>query len=145
MLFQTLCAKDKSQGRKIYMKSKVITFLVAATLSFPFLAFAQQGLVPCSGEDCTVCHLWQMFDNIVKFLVQISFAAGALGVAVGGFFIMTAGGSENRIRQGREILKTVIVGILIVLLSWVVLNTLFQILAKGIQGWDPRFWYEIRC
>ena len=122
--------------------------IVLVLFALPLLSFAQEGLVPCGGPgqpDCTFCHVWNLLDNVVKFLIQFAFAAGAIGIVVGGFFIMTAGGSESRVTKGREIITTAVVGVLIVLVAWVVLNSFFQIIAKGVEGWDPRFWNEIQC
>ena len=99
--------------------------IVLVLFALPLLSFAQEGLVPCGGPgqpDCTFCHVWNLLDNVVKFLIQFAFAAGAIGIVVGGFFIMTAGGSESRVTKGREIITTAVVGVLIVLVAWVVIK-----------------------
>ncbi|MDP3947500.1 MAG: pilin [bacterium] len=123
----------------------LLVLLLSALILAPSFAFAQGGLVPCNGPDCTVCHVWVLLDNVVKLLIIIAFAVGAIGIVVGGFFIMTAGGSESRVKKGREIITTAVVGIVIVLVAWVVLNSLFQFLAEGVEGWDPRLWNQIQC
>lgn len=120
-------------------------FALLSVLLLPALAFAQGGLVPCSGPDCTICHLWKLLENIIDLLFMIAFPIAAIGIVVGGFFIMTAGGSESRVTKGREMITTAVWGIVIVLVAWVVLNSLFQFLAVGIEGWDPRLWNKIQC
>ncbi|MBI2036926.1 MAG: TrbC/VirB2 family protein [Candidatus Liptonbacteria bacterium] len=125
------------------MKYLLIAFVLFA---LPLLSFAQGGLVPCGGPGqpaCTFCHVWELLQNVIQFLIMVAFPIGAIGIVVGGFFIMTAGGSESRVTKGREIITTAVVGIMIVLVAWVVLNSLFQFLAGGYV--PLRFWNSIQC
>lgn len=123
--------------------NKYRAFVPLLLLLLPLLAFAQGGLVPCSGPDCTICHIWVLLQRVINLLITIAFSVGTIGIIWGGFAIMTAGGSESRVTKGREIITTAVVGITIVLVAWVVLNSLFQFLA---QGYAPlRFWNQVQC
>lgn len=114
--------------------------------------FPDDGFVPCGKrggegvaiqEPCNICHAAELGQNILNFLVTtvMPFLA-ILFSAIGGFLIMTAGGNENRYRDGRDQLVRVVVGILIVLIAWAginfVISTFFN---EEVTG----NWFEFEC
>ena len=105
------------------------------------------GLVPCGGEsepDCTWCHLFQLFKNVIDFALMIIFPLAAIMMVYGGFLMMTAGDNQGRFGDGKNALKAAVIGILIALLSWLVLDTIFKIVAPGFEGkFGP--WNELSC
>ncbi len=113
------------------------------------------GLVPCGGEGqdpCTWCHLMQLVKNVINFLMYIVFPLAAIMIVVGGIMIMTAGGSTERVAKGKEIVTAAVVGLLIALLSWLIIDTIIKILAGTPQGGGPAEilkglgpWNKLKC
>lgn len=117
--------------------------------------FPEGGFVPCGKrgdaehpttavqEPCNICHAAELGQNILNFLVTtvMPFLA-ILFSAIGGFLIMTAGGNENRYREGRDQLVRVAVGILIILMAWAGINFLMStFFNEEVTG----SWYEFEC
>lgn len=133
---------------KIYFK-KILT--VSLLTGFLFLAFgsaeAASGLVPnCQGSSCTPCHFLQLISNVLVFVVKSIVAplAGLLFL-VGGIMMVSAGGSEERFKKGKEMFKNVAIGVIIILASWAIVNTLITTLGVYIQGFVPSSWWTVKC
>jgi hypothetical protein len=96
---------------------KVKTFIFLLFVFSPLVARAQGGLVPCGweGNPCQLCHLFELFANIVEFLlVTIVPPVAALFFVYGGITYYTAMGEPTKITKAQNILKSVIIGIVIV-------------------------------
>lgn len=126
---------------------KLIKFsapLIAIGLLAASLVFAQDRLIPCSGLNCSLCDLLEMFKRLITLGLKIGTALAALFVAWGSFVIMTAGatGGEKKMEEGKKIIWTAITGILIAFAAWLILGTVLQILT-GSPSKLP--WNEIKC
>ena len=120
-------------------------FLFVALL-VPSLAHAQEGLVPCgnSGQaQCGFRDLFVLLHNILEFAIfQLAPILVTLMVAVGGFLMLTAAGSAGRFAKGIDFIKNALIGYIIVLASWLIVNTVLQQL--GAASWTGLgTWYEI--
>lgn len=106
-----------------------------------------------AATECTICHIGVLVINLTKILmIAIAIPAAALLVAIGGIVILTAGGSETRVTKGKEILKHTIIGIVIVFLAWLAVDTTIRVLTsggdrfRGLENFGP--WNELpvsRC
>ena len=105
------------------------------------------GLVPCGGVDepvCTWCHLFQVFKNVIDYALMIIFPLAAIMIVYGGITMMIARDNATKFSQGKDIMTAAVVGILIALLSWLILDTVFKIIAPGFEGnFGP--WNELIC
>jgi len=135
--------------------SKILTFYIVI-LIFTFLIFNfanAAGLVPCGTErdaqgtitnPCTWPKLMQLFKNIIDFIIyNIMFPLSAVMIVVGGIFIMTAGGSTSRVSTGREIITAAVVGLIIALLSWLIIDTIIKIVAVGWNAASLGPWNQL--
>lgn len=108
----------------------------------------QAALVPCGGQGqdpCTWCHLMQLFKNVINFLMYIAFPLAAVMIVVGGIMIMTAGGSTERVAKGKEIVTAAVIGLLIALLSWLIIDTIIGIIAVGWNNLKIGPWNKLNC
>jgi hypothetical protein len=101
----------------ITMKKKVL-LATSFLLTLPLLSYAQ-GLVPCGPgtgkEVCQLCDLFQLFANIVQFLlVVIVPPVAALFFVWGGILFYTAMGDSGKISAAKKVLTSVIIGIAII-------------------------------
>ncbi len=109
------------------------------------VALAQGGLVTCGNPgqaDCNICSFLELVKGLIDFAIKLAFALAGLFITWGAFVTMTAGGSEERVKQGREILTTAIIGLVIMLSAWLILGTVIQVLT-GSSSKLP--WTEIKC
>lgn len=135
-----------------YKMKKIILSLILLSI-FCFLlsalmAQAAEGLVPCGpgvGNPCKFCDLYVLFKRIIDFAVYyLVFPITATMIVVGGLFIMTAAGSESRFSKGKEIATAAVVGLLIALTSWIIINTIIGG-ATGYYKIVGRPWNELQC
>src|SRR3989344_4709505 len=128
-------------------RSIIIAFSVCALVFVAFHASAA-GIVPdslvpeCSKlpGGCTLCDVWPLADNIIKFLL-FGLAIPVLTVTLiwGGVMWTTAGASPSNIEQGKKIMTSGIVGILIAFSGWLIVDTVIKTLASGgsmIGAWQ---------
>jgi len=116
------------------------------------------GLVPCGRscdnpdtsirEDhpCSLCHIFYLTKNIIDFvLVKIVFPLAVLLLVVGGAMFLLAAGDPGKVNQGKSIMKAVVIGLLIIVAAWVIVNTFFVIIDvsdwTGLEGG----WFTIIC
>lgn len=123
-------------------------FKLAVALLFLFFAKASwaAGLVPCGnpGESpCTVCHLLKLLSNIALFIVRTAMPplAGLLFL-IGGIMMIASAGSEERYKKGKAIIINTAIGVVIVLGSWVIVNTIIVTLGQNIAGFQVENWWQ---
>ena len=113
----------------------MLSLLVALLLILvPQKAFAQTDLDPCSagggGVACVTSNL--EFGSVVGGVVNMIFiiaVVAALGFLVwGGFKWLTSGGDKEGVESARNTIIAAIVGLIIIFLSYVVLNLLLVFL-----------------
>ncbi len=126
--------------------AKKISFLIAIGLIIGLPVMAAGLLPDCAGSTCKPCHFLQLISNIANYIVRnlVPPLAGLL-LLIGGIMMAASAGSENRYKQGRQIIANAGIGVVIVLASWLLVNTLIQALAVKEAGYNPQTWYSISC
>lgn len=124
------------QRQKIHLR----IFLALATLGFALSAampaYGFTGpIVPCGGSGqapCTFCDLGVLVVNLTKFMMEnVVIPAAALLIVSGGILILISGPSEDRLKLGKDIITKTIVGAVIVLLAWLMVDTAIKVLTVG--------------
>ncbi len=106
-------------------------------------------LVSCTGNylsknsdgtaptPCTsLCDLINTFINIVYFGMSIAiFIIAPIMVVAGGIMIMFAGANPGMLESGRKAITAAVVGLLIVLCAYLIVNTFITVLSvTGVGG-----------
>jgi hypothetical protein len=133
----------KQTLKKINWLTVVITaaMLVFATLPIlvPSDASAQLNRnFPCdpsTGLRCTETSLPQLFRTIINWALGIAFGLAVIFLIIGGFRYLTAGGNEGAAEAGRKYVINALIGIVIIILSYVIVN----IVANFVQGNNTGF------
>ena len=136
------------------MQKRLLFILSAFVIFLMFSAFALTanagGLVPCGGPDeaqCTLCDFFRLGQNIINFLLEdVALPLTTVMIAVGGVTLAISGGSPKRLELGKKILTSAVIGVVVVLASWLIINTIINLLAGGEQPTGfPWPWNEIQC
>ncbi len=135
------------------IKTKSIVILVLILLGIlPLVAFAQtSAIIPSdclvgNAEKCDLVDLVQMFANFYTFLVKYLGALGLLLLVIGGVMFITSGGNQERITRGKQIMVGTVVGLAIVLGSYVVVVNLQKFIGvKNVYQLEPSNNPEIGC
>ncbi len=132
------------------MKSKkYLLILIAILLILPSLVLAEGGLVPCGGtgqQACTLCDLIGLGQSLLNLFIKvILFYVALFMLLYAGFLIIT---DKNK-KQGYDIIKKVLIGIVVVLLAWTIVNTIIYVLAPDTKDNNGRTlmksWNKIEC
>ena len=132
---------------------KIFLTILLVSIFFPF--YAQAGcegpLVPCGREGtspCTLCHLFELLDNILRFILTclaplvavLMLTFGGLLFVLSQFDIVSLG----IFVQAKGIVTAVVVGLVIIFGGWVLLNAF--LLTIGMADWTGLgTWWEISC
>ena len=147
---------------------KILPILTIFFLLFSVVPLtADAGIVQCglSNDDpdtvdineaelCGLCHVFKLINNIIIFFLVPSPAVNngfavvpliaTLLILVGGFYILIAAGRPNLQSQGKTIITAVVIGLLVVYIAWIVVNSLLTFL--GVAEWTGLLsWWDIKC
>jgi type IV secretory pathway VirB2 component (pilin) len=116
-----------------------LTFLILLLL-IPVIAYAIPGItpgepiVPCGvgdGEKCNFCDGYELVNNIITFLLFIMTFIAIVSVAIGGLMIVAGGSKESWRTNGKDAVRYAIIGIVIALAAWLIINTIMGTLASN--------------
>ena len=84
------------------------------------LATHTTGHVGDDGSLANPLKYWELediLDAIAGFLFKLSIPLVVVVIIIGAFYLVTAGGSEDKIKKGKETIKWAIIGFVIILLA----------------------------
>ncbi len=127
--------------------SKVIAFFII--LVFPVLSFAA-GLVPCDPKvvdgkmvnECGFCEFGQLIKNGFDWLVMVSGFFVVLTIIVAGLWMGSSVGNVSAKTGARKIISTALVGYVILLASWMIVDTFLKLI---IPGSNYGAWNGLMC
>lgn len=90
---------------------------------------------------CTLCDAIIVAQNIINFLFELAIPIAVAMIVWGAFVFMTAGGSEDRVASGKKIMTSAVIGLVIALGAWVIVN----IVLHALTGTVNFPWNEVRC
>ena len=117
--------------------------LVLLCILLPFVAFAQlpDEIVPCDGVDCTVCDVVTLAQRLLNAGIYIAVFLSAILFAWAGWRYVTAGGDSGKATQARETFTNVLIGLVIILVGWLVVDTIMKTLVNESGDFGP--WNQI--
>ena len=130
--------------------NKYTPFILIVLLAFiPDLAQAQLGLTEalCDGTTCSACHLTELVNRLIKWLIGIVVILFAVLAVWAGFGLVTSGGNPSALQDAKSRFTNAFIGFLIVLSAWLIVDTLMRGIVNGtdgdIKGYGP--WSQIEC
>ena len=109
------------------------------------------GIVPCGdAEDvnsqCGFCDLVTLAQQSISFAVYFTVFVATLLFMFAGFKYITAGGDSGKISEATAVFGKVVVGLVIVLVAWLVVDTVLKTFFTS-SPLNHRFgpWNEITC
>jgi hypothetical protein len=112
-------------------------------ISLTNVAFAQDGLLPCTGLDCDICDLGAVFNKLIIYAIEFASIAAIVITFWGGFKMLMSAGNEEAVKTGKRMIWGAAVGLAIVLSAWIVVDSIFKILAGGNSRLGP--WNQLQC
>lgn len=95
-------------------------------------------------QNCDLCAMMQMVQNILNFLLGLTVPAAALLFAWAGILYFSSRGNPVQISKAHKIFKTVAIGFLIAIAAWIIVNTIVNVLVTGTayKDWS---WKSLNC
>lgn len=100
-----------------------------------------QGLVACEGLNCDFCSITETVQNIIEFIILMMVLIAVLILAYAGFKLVTSAGNTGALEDGKKLATNVVIGIVIVLAAWTIVDTVIKALAGGDLG----VWNQVDC
>lgn len=111
-------------------------------------------IVPCGGLDsegaaqvpCKFCHLFVMFNNLIKFLLFCIVPPIAVaGIVMAGVFFIFSRGNPGTIQKAKGIIEAVVIGLFIVFTAWILINLFFTYI--NVADWTglSEGWFKYNC
>ena len=130
------------------MKNHKIIIFLFSIFYFLFSTLTTQaaGLVPCGpglGKSCSFCDFLTLGQNIINFGVKLAIPIAVAIIIAGGFMIMFSAGSIERVSTGKKIITSAIVGVVIALAAWLIVDITFRVLAGQTPTGLENPWYQI--
>jgi len=114
----------------------LVLVIVMVTLAIPFTTMAQPAqLVPasCAGGQCGYCDLVTMANSIVQFGIFLAALIAAVMFLYAGWLYLTAVENEGNVTTAKNVLTSVVIGSVIILAAWLVVDVLFfELTGKSI-------------
>lgn len=123
------------------MRKAGLVIIVILYLVVPFEVYGQ-GLVPCEGTECNICHLVIMANRVMNFLAAVFSVLAAIVFSIAGVKFVVSMGNPAAKDAARRILVNTAVGLTIVLIAWVLIDTGMRIFTDS-STIGP--WNEVEC
>ena len=128
------------------MKRLTLSFILSLLIFSAPAAYALDPLVPESCQsgspaNCGVCQLAEAVQNFVNLLTTIATPIAVIFLLYSGFVLIMAGANPSGVGKAKTIATSAIVGLTIVMCSWIIVNTLLTVILPANVG----TWYDIDC
>lgn len=123
-----------------------VFLLVASPVNAQEPTFEPSRFITCEGAGCSACNLVEMANEIIVWLFGIIFLLFAVLMTVAGFGLVTSGGNPSALNAAKDKFTNAMIGLLIVMSAWLIVDTLMQSLLKDvgeIDGFGP--WATVKC
>jgi hypothetical protein len=95
------------------------------------------GLVPCDGSaenPCNACAFTLMANNLIQFLFTLLTLGAVLMIVYAGFQMVVSQGDPGAWSKAKGMLTSIIIGFIIILSAWLVVDTVIKTLVDSSTG-----------
>lgn len=121
-----------------FLLMRVWLFLsLMVLITMPVLALAQAGgLVPCSGPDCNTNDVVGFANRVIEYLITALGIIAVIVMVVAGFKMVTSAGDEGAWRSAKDMFTNVVIGIILILAAWLIVDTVLKgLTGRGLGDW----------
>lgn len=118
-----------------YLKVTQVVLATALILA-PLAAYALPG-INCSdlnGVNCQATSVNGLIKTVINWLLGIAFGVAVLFLIIGGFWYITSAGNEETAEKGKGTAINAIIGIVIIILSYVIINVVSNLVTNSNTG-----------
>jgi hypothetical protein len=109
----------------------LVTVLVFAPLLVSHAAINSGfGCDSSTGLNCQATSVNGLIRMVINWLLGISFAVAVLFLIIGGFWYITSAGNEETAEKGKGTAINAIIGIVIIIMSYVIINVISTLVSN---------------
>ncbi|MFA6392233.1 MAG: pilin [Patescibacteria group bacterium] len=102
-------------------------------------------LPPCTCDgNCRLEDMLVLGVNIFQMAISLLGAVSVGFIILAGIMMMTSGGSSQRLEMGKKILSGSFVGTAIVMMTWLIINTIYFFAAGGNGTVFGKNWFDLK-
>ncbi len=127
--------------------SSAVVFSVAPLIALAATPTCDAGriLPPCVCDgNCNADDFVVMFINLAEFFLGIVAILAMYYLVMGGFTLISAAGSPEKIQAGKNTIVNALTGLFVVFAAWVIINTLFFALAGKDEPIFGKEWWLLK-
>ena len=114
----------------------------------PDSLYVDGGLVPAGTQEYApdgygTCELVQTVNNVMRFLIAVSILVAVVVFIYAGYLMVYSRGDSTLIAQAKSLFANILIGVVILLSAYLVINTVLSILAGGPSA--ILNWQTIEC
>ncbi len=134
-----------------FIRTLLIAVFMSISLLFAPLPMSAAGLVPCGTtehpEACTLCHILIGGKAIIDWGMGIMVIVGLALIMIAGVMYIVSVGDSSMMTKAKDGMKTVLIGVTLILCGWLIVNTIIGLLASDSMGVGIRKenWYSFTC
>jgi hypothetical protein len=94
--------------------------------------------------NCTTGDFLSVLFNIGDWLFSISSIVALLALVIGGLFLLISSGNAERVDRGKRIVRGALLGLVVILLAWVLVNLIIMAFTGSSDGtiFGGRKWFS---
>lgn len=115
----------------------IVSFALLVFLTAPAIvssAVMPGPIVTCDGVNCTICDIAKVAQNVLNTGIFVAVFLSALLFAWAGWKYLTNIANPSGVSEAKSLFGNVLVGLLIILGAWLVIDTLMKTLTNGQFG-----------
>ncbi len=115
----------------------VVLLLVAVLAPSVVFGAGMETIVNCGGpgqQACNICNLADLAQNILNDAIFIAVFLSAFLFAWAGIKMLMAPASSSQVSSAKNLFNNVLIGFIIILAAWLVINTLMNIMVNRSVG-----------
>jgi hypothetical protein len=121
-----------------HMRFSFVSVLVSTFLLFVLPQVVSAQIVQCEGASCGTCELVEMANRILRWTISMMVVLSGVIIAVAGFKMVMSAGNMSAISDAREMITNVFVGLIILLASWLIVDTVMKVMVgTNLPGMGP--------
>lgn len=135
ILKQTLTLSWKTIALAIAALGVALMPVVALVPNYASAQPQQADDIECpEGFRCGETNVAALFKTIAEWALGVAFILAVVFLIYGGFRYILAGGNEDSAKQGRTAIFNALIGIVIIVLSFIVVQIVYNFVAGGNGG-----------
>lgn len=106
-------------------------FLAFAPLMVSHAALSDTFKCDTRYQNCNVTDVNSLIRTVINWMLGIAFGLAVLFLIIGGFWYITSQGNEETAEKGRNTAVNALIGIVIIILSWVIVNVVAGLVTQN--------------